>query len=235
MENQLLIWLIVFVAAVAGRAQFCSANRAFRSPSWLPHKRVALGLDLQGGSHIVLKVERSDLVKERLESTVASVRGKLREAGIRYTGLTGTGQTIQVRITDPNQVDQAVTVLTPLTATAAGVSDSDVTLSKGNEGQLTLQITGKAIDRSLATALTQSVDIVGRRAMEAGGIDPVIETRGPDRLTVQVPGLADPQRFKDLSEPGRAAILPPDRQQHVTAGCDEWHRPGTFADCLFAG
>jgi SecD/SecF fusion protein len=199
-----LVWLIVLAAAVVAAPNFVPDASL---PSWLPHKRVALGLDLQGGSHIVLKLERSDLVRERLESTVASVRGKLREAGIRYTGLAGTDQTIQVRITDPNQVDHAIAVLTPLTHPAAGVTDPDVTLSKANDGQLTLQITGKAIDRSLAEALMRSVDVVGRRAIEAGGIDPVIETRGPDRLTVQVPGLADPQRFKDLlSQEGRLSF-----------------------------
>ncbi|MEX2693719.1 protein translocase subunit SecDF [Rhizobium mongolense] len=199
-----LIWLIVFVAAL-GAAPNLFTDVSL--PGWMPHKRVALGLDLQGGSYIVLKAERSDIVRKRLENTVASVRGRLREAGIRYTGLAGNGQTIQVRITDPNQIDRAVSVLTPLTAAATGAPDPDVTLSKGNDGQLTLQITGKAIGRSLSAALTQSVDIVGRRAVEAGGIDPVIETRGPDRLSVQVPGLADPQRFKDLlSQDGRLSF-----------------------------
>ncbi|TCU20832.1 protein translocase subunit secF /protein translocase subunit secD [Rhizobium azibense] len=199
-----LIWLIVLVAAL-GAAPNLFTDVSL--PGWMPQKRVALGLDLQGGSHIVLKAERSDIVRKRLENTVASVRARLREAGIRYTGLAGNGQTIQVRITDPSQIERAVSVLRPLTVPEAGAPDPDVTLVKGNDGQLTLHITGKAIARSLSAALTQSVDIVGRRAVEVGGIDPVIETGGPDRLSVQVPGLADPQRFKDLlSQDGRLSF-----------------------------
>ena len=89
----------------ARRLLFASPNLFPQSvlsgfPDWLPKKQMTLGLDLQGGSHILLQIERQDLVDERLETTRDEIRTLLRDAKIGYTGLTGSGSTVQVRIRD---------------------------------------------------------------------------------------------------------------------------------------
>ena len=75
-----LIWLVVAASAIVALPNALSSNMLSAFPSFLPQKRVTLGLDLQGGSHIMLKLERADIIKERLETTVGDVRTKLRDA-----------------------------------------------------------------------------------------------------------------------------------------------------------
>ena len=134
-----LIWLAVLVSTLVALPNVFSEEQLRSLPSWLPHKQVTLGLDLQGGSHIMLKIERADIVKERLETTVSDIRAALRDAGIRYTGLSGVGQQIQVRITDADKVEAAKKALENITAPVSvggltGGSVQEVTLTE--EGTL---------------------------------------------------------------------------------------------------
>eukprot|EP01036_Dinobryon_divergens_P008222 gene8222-10985_t len=90
-----IILLVAVLGIVFAIPNFFSKEVTATWPSWLPHQGMTLGLDLQGGSHIMLKLERQDIVKERLETIVGDVRTQLRDANIRYTGLSGVGQQIQ--------------------------------------------------------------------------------------------------------------------------------------------
>jgi SecD/SecF fusion protein len=200
----ILIWLIVFFgAAIAAPNVLTDAQLSFL-PSWAAHKRVTLGLDLQGGSHIKLKIERADIVKARLEAAVGDVRGKLRDAAIRYTGLAGTGQTVTVKITDPNQIDAAVNALKPVTASGSG---SPVTLQRSDDGQLTLQIPDSSIDAGISSALAQSVDVARRRVAELGNDNFFVRADGADRVEVQVLGAVDVERLKNiLNQPAQLSF-----------------------------
>ncbi len=199
----IFIWLVVAVSALVALPNVLSDNILNSMPGALPHKRVTLGLDLQGGSHIMLKLERADIVKERLETTVGDVRAKLREANIRYTGLAGVGQSVQVRISDVNQVEAAKEALKPLTAlistgSLAGGSLQEATIEDGGDGLLKLNITDEGINYRISSAVTQSIEVVRRRVDELGNTEPLIQRQGTDRIIVQVPGLQDPQRLKAL-------------------------------------
>ncbi|MBX5158909.1 protein translocase subunit SecDF [Rhizobium sp. NZLR8] len=193
----LLIWLAAFAAIVIAAPNLLSEEHRSALPGWLRHDRVTLGLDLQGGSHIVLKVERSDVVKDRLEEAVANVRNALRGAGIRYTGLTGNDQTVTVRITDPAETQKAVDLLTPLTATAGSLGP-EVALQRGEEGQLSLQISDAGITADVASARTRSLDIVARRIAGFGHANFLVHPDGADRIVVQVLGSVDAERLKNL-------------------------------------
>ncbi|NEJ71064.1 protein translocase subunit SecDF [Rhizobium phaseoli] len=193
----LLIWLAAFAAIVIAAPNLLSEQQRSSLSPWLRHDRVTLGLDLQGGSHIVLKVERSDVVKDRLEEAVANVRNALRGAGIRYTGLTGNDQTVTVRITDPAETQKAVDLLKPLTA-AAGSLGPEVALRQGEEGQLSLQISDAGITADVASARTRSLDIVARRIAGFGHANFVVRPDGADRIVVQVLGSVDAERLKNL-------------------------------------
>ncbi|ULR46259.1 protein translocase subunit SecDF [Rhizobium sp. K102] len=193
----LLIWLVAFAAVVIAAPNLVSEAQRASLPDWLRNDRLMLGLDLQGGSHIVLKVERSDIVKGRLEEAVANVRTALRGAGIRYTGLTGNDQTVTVRITDPAETQKAVDRLKSLTTTG-GDSAPGLALQQGGEGQLSLQISDAGITADVASARTRSLDIVGRRIAGFGYENFLVRPDGTDRITVQVLGSVDAERLKNL-------------------------------------
>lgn len=201
--KSIAIWLTMLASILVVLPNVLSDDILARYPSFLPQKKVTLGLDLQGGSHIMLKLERADIVKERLEQTVGDVRQNLRQANIRYTGLAGVSQSVQVRISDVNQVEAAKEALKPLTALVSvggltGGSLQEAVLEEGTDGLLTIRITDEGINYRITSAATQSIEVVRRRVDELGTTEPLIQRQGQDRIIVQVPGLQDPQRLKAL-------------------------------------
>lgn len=198
-----LILIAVIVSALIASANLFKDEQIGFMPGWYKENKVTLGLDLQGGSHIMLKIERSDIVKERLETIVGDVRTQLRDANIRYSGLTGNGQQIQVRISDPAQLDAAKKALQDLVAPISvgvmvGTNLTEVTMSEPSENVIRLNLTDEGIDYRMSSAVAQSIEVVRRRVDEVGTTEPVIQRQGSDRIIVQVPGLQDPQRLKAL-------------------------------------
>ncbi|MBN9068955.1 MAG: protein translocase subunit SecDF, partial [Rhizobiales bacterium] len=102
-----LIWLSVLAAVLFAAPNLVPKATLDKLPDWLPKKQMTLGLDLQGGSHILLQLDRKSLVDERLNATRDEIRSKLRDAHIGYTGLGLSGKTVQVRIRDLSQLDAA--------------------------------------------------------------------------------------------------------------------------------
>ncbi|KQV83634.1 protein translocase subunit SecDF [Rhizobium sp. Root1220] len=206
-----LIWIVVLVAVLLAASNLLSEKQLSLFPSWLPHNRIALGPDLQGGSHLLFKVERADVVKERLESTVGDIRARLRKANIRYTGLTGNDRTVTVKITDAGQVQAATDALKELTsATASGLfggSTQNVILQQADDGQLTLQISDASIASGIAAAQEQSLEVVRKRVAALGASDFAVRPIGSDRIDVQVLGSVDVERLKNiLSEPAKLSV-----------------------------
>ncbi|MEQ8745435.1 protein translocase subunit SecD [Pyruvatibacter sp.] len=178
-------------------------------PDWLPSNQVNLGLDLQGGSHLLLEVDVDTVLNDRLEALVDDVRQTLREARIGYTGLGHAGDRVTVRIREQGDVEQAMTLLrelsVPITANVfAAVPERDLAFEE-NGGRISIEMTDAARTERLNSALEQSIEIVRRRIDELGTTEPVIQRQGTDRILVQVPGLDDPQRLKALL--GRTAQL----------------------------
>src|SRR6478752_2060399 len=111
----LLIWFVVLVAVLIAAPNFLPVGQSGLLSSWLSKHRVVLGSDLRGGTHVVFEVDRADVARQKLVATVGEISRALRQANIRYTGLTGNDQTVTVKITDPAQVDAAVAALKNLT------------------------------------------------------------------------------------------------------------------------
>lgn len=197
------IWLLVLVAIVAASPNVLPRAWVDALPDFMPNRSMTLGLDLQGGSHILLQIDQEDLVEERLENARDTIRTSLRDARVGYTGLSGTGRVVQVRIRDAESLEQARAALTSLTEPVssgmfgAGVV-SEMALSEPEPGLLRYTLTQEGIDYRVNTALNQSIEVVGRRVNELGTTEPVIQRQGNDRILVQVPGLDDPQRLKDI-------------------------------------
>ncbi|PHP67969.1 protein translocase subunit SecDF [Zhengella mangrovi] len=199
----ILIWLSVIAGLLFAAPNLVSQSTLDALPDWLPKQKMTLGLDLQGGSHILLKIDRNDIVKDRLAATRDEVRKLLRDESIGYTGLTGSGKTVQVRIRDAKQVTLAKETLNSLlqpvsTGLFGGGSVQEVTMEEPEPGLLRFTLTDAGLDYRTSAALSQSIEVVSRRVNELGTTEPVIQRQGNDRILVQVPGLDDPQRLKDI-------------------------------------
>jgi len=197
------IWLVVAAGILLAMPNLLSQSARDSLPNWLPKQPMTLGLDLQGGSHILLQVDRADLIKDRMETVRDDIRSKLRDARVGYTGLSGTGQTVQVRIRDAGDIDKARTALEDLTQPVssglfgAGVV-TELAMDEPEPGLFRYRFTDEGLNYRINSAVTQSIEVVSRRVNELGTTEPIIQRQGSDRILVQVPGLQDPQRLKDI-------------------------------------
>ncbi len=197
------IWAIVLLGLLFASPNLFSSSFVAGLPDWLPKRQMTLGLDLQGGSHILLQLDRKDLSDERLQTNRDDIRTLLRDAKIGYTGLTGSGMSVQVRIRDAADLEAAKTALAPLLAPISsgvfsGGAITELTLDEPEPNVLRFTQTDDGIEYRVSSALSQSIEVVGRRVNELGTTEPIIQRQGTDRILVQVPGLQDPQRLKDI-------------------------------------
>ncbi|MCC2111609.1 MAG: protein translocase subunit SecD, partial [Hyphomicrobiales bacterium] len=202
-------WKIVLIlAAVIAGALFTLPNffakeTVERWPSFVPNSQLVLGLDLQGGAHILLQVERNSIIEPRVDTLRDDVRKVLREARIGYTGLAMDGTTVRVRVRDATQVDQAVEKLYELSqplniSLLGGTTVRTINITNDADGLIQLTLSEEGIARAVSSAVDQSIEVVRRRIDQLGTTEPTIQRQGEDRILVQVPGLQDPQRLKDL-------------------------------------
>jgi preprotein translocase subunit SecD len=185
----------------------------FAVPNFLPDKMVAswpkwaqrhvvLGLDLQGGSHILLEVDTKAVRKEMLETLRDDMRRVLREARIGYTGLVVRGNSAEVRIREGANADQALeklrTLSQPLGGLLSATGQRNIDVSSEAGGLIRLALTDPAIVERVRQSVDQSIQIIERRVNELGTVEPLIQREGTERILVQVPGLQDPTRLKQL-------------------------------------
>ena len=188
-------WKVILVIATCALAvlfslpNFLSQKSADALPDWLPHKQIALGLDLQGGAHLLYEVDVNSIVRERVNSVTDDVRNALRRVSVGYVGLgvEGNGVGFTVRpATDVQKAREAVRNIDP-----------EMTLQVQGD-HVTIQFTDRALrDRRLA-AVDQAIEIVRRRVDEMGVRESTVQREGEDRILVQVPGISDPGELKKV-------------------------------------
>jgi preprotein translocase subunit SecD len=187
---KIILIVAVLIAGVAYAApNLISRDLAERLPDWLPHQQVNLGLDLQGGSHLLLEVEVESVLREQLAMVVDSVRNELRGADIGYTGLGIEGNAVTVTLRDPTTADQVRGLLEDI------AGDMDLSIENG---VVRIAMTEQAIEDRARRTVEQSIEIVRRRIDETGTREPTIQRQGSDRILVQLPGVKDPERVKEL-------------------------------------
>ncbi|MCU0894725.1 MAG: protein translocase subunit SecD [Rhodospirillales bacterium] len=189
-------WKIVLILAVAAFGALAAApnlvsrQAAEALPDWIPHRQISLGLDLQGGSHLLLDVDTGALIRERLESMVEAVRAELRGARIRYEQLGIAGKAVQVTIpeaADRARVEEILRKIEPGTE-----------IESEGDGRITMGLSDQAIAERETAAVEQSLEIIRRRIDETGVREPTIQRQGRTRILVQLPGVDDPERVKRL-------------------------------------
>ena len=225
-----LIWFAVLLSVLLAAPNLLGERTLSSLPTWWAHRKIELGLDLRGGSHLLLKIERGDVEKDRLETIVGDIATRLRTVNVAYSGLTGTGRKIQIRINDPAQVQAAVAALRPLTG---GPDKPAVTLSQGDGGAMALEITDADIDSHVSSAIARSIKVIRNRIAQLGVGEPLIRSQGRDRIVVQVPELADPQRLKNLlGQPAQLSFRLVDQSMTVQNAMDGQPPAGT--DVMFS-
>jgi preprotein translocase subunit SecD len=221
------ILLTAFVVCLFAVPSFFSEKTVARWPSWA-QRHIVLGLDLQGGSSLLLEVDTSAVRKERLQALNDDVLRVLRGARVPFTGRAIQGNSVVVHITRDADVKTALDKLGELSQPLSGILGSsgqrslDITESIG---LVTLTPSDAALSERVRQAVDQSIEIIQRRVNELGLVEPSIQREGLDRILVQVPGLQDPTRLKEIL--GKTAKLdfrmvdqsmsPDDAQTHPPA------------------
>lgn len=165
-------------------------------------KPVTLGLDLQGGSYILLEIEREDLRRRLNEQMVGDIRSTLRDARIAYSGINRFDGGVRVRISKPEDLERAITELrklvAPLEAGLFGAGAQAVLFDISQQDQqVTFSFNEAGVDAKIASAVSQSIKIVEKRVNPDGVVEATIQQQGKDRIVVQLPGVKDSEAIKD--------------------------------------
>ncbi len=177
-------------------------------PSWVPHwifpsRAIVLGLDLQGGSQLLLEIDQNDLLKTQISGLRDEVRSALREAGVTAEGgIQVAPRGVQVRISDPAN---RAKVLPKLQALSQPISNAIIgqgagrtlTVTEQPDGLVQLALTDAGLTDRTRRAVSQAIEVIRRRIDFGGTKEPSIQQQGADRILVQVPGLQDPQTLED--------------------------------------
>ena len=202
-----LIGLLLAVPSMMSR----ESRDAFRVaiPSWVPAwmvptRAIVLGLDLQGGSHILLEVDAADLSRTQVLGLRDDVRRVLRETNSTPDGgIQLAGRGVQLRIADPAARSRAVPKLRelsqPITNAILGQTGArNVDITESSDGLIQMNLTEQGLTDRTRRAVDQSIEVIRKRVDQLGTTEPSIQRQGADRILVQLPGVQDPQRLKEI-------------------------------------
>jgi protein-export membrane protein SecD len=159
-------------------------------PAWLPARTVSLGLDLQGGSHLLYEVDTDALVKGKLDAVEDGIRDEMRKQKLGYTDLSVKGDRITFKLRDLGAIEVAREALKKATI--------GMQLDIATDGSVATYFSDTSLAEIKKNAVEQSIEIINKRIDQTGTKEPTIIRQGDDRIVVQVPGFGDPQRLKEL-------------------------------------
>ena len=199
--TRLLTLVILLGGILIALPNALSPDVRARMPKFLPSSAVNLGLDLQGGSYLLLGVDFDQVMRDRVESLLGDIRAGFRKARMPLTDLNAHGDTVSVKVTDPSRLEEARTLLQGLnpnmTGSVLSVGGKEYDMTE-NAGVFTLRMTDAFKTLTRQQVMDQSIEVVRRRIDELGTREPTIERSGDDRILVQVPGLQDPTQLKNI-------------------------------------
>ncbi len=210
--KQAIIWLLVVVGLVFALPNALPENiRGGQDvvgtlPSFVPSKTVNLGLDLQGGTHLLYEVDVESVKQAKLEAAADDARQFLRSEKpiIPATGFRIDGDAVSFRLARPTQMDMALERIKPINTVdqalllTGGTKAPFVMTSDPESGRITLSLTTEALDKEIRDAVARSIEVIRQRIDELGTREPTIQRKGDDRIIVEVPGKSDPERIKEL-------------------------------------
>ncbi len=170
-------------------------------PGFLPKQTVVLGLDLQGGSHLLLQVNEESIVSERVKTLRRDVRTTLTNAGIGNL-ITVSANALSVELTDPTQKAAAQTALQALqntiSSTFGSVGAQELAFSEAADGKIVVALTEEGVKARMAALVAQSMEVIRNRVDAVGTTEPTIQRQGDNRVLLQVPGFGDTERLINL-------------------------------------
>jgi protein-export membrane protein SecD len=203
--KMILVFGVVIAGILFALPNLFPAATMARLPAWLPHKQVNLGLDLQGGAHLLYQIDEKEMVQDWLNTIRGDVRETLRRARIGYTdlALNVANRSVSVKIRDAADEDKAYDELRKLAQPIggnvfSGFSGYDMDVAKEGTDGVSLTITDVGMTHRMGNAIQASIETIRRRVDAFGTTEPSIQREGRDRVLVQVPGIQDVQRLKEL-------------------------------------
>ena len=187
----------------ANPSYIVALNLLSRSPGWLTSMRALpmfLGLDLRGGVYFLMQVDMKSALTKKAEALTGDIRTLLRDKNLRHAGITRDGNTVDVRFRDRETVAAARALLQEQLPDLQWVEAPD-----GTDTKLGGSLKPEAAKRVQDTAITQNITTLHNRVNELGVAEPVIQQQGADRVVVQLPGVQDTAKAKDII--GRTATL----------------------------
>ena len=183
---------IILILAVCFLGIFFAIPNVISNSDALPKwwQPVNLGLDLQGGSNLLLEVKVDDVIKERMSSIEDSARQILRENKIRYQNLNAGADSVKVKIENANSRNKAANLFRKI--------DDGIQATENADGEIEIKYSDVELNKLKMKIVDQSIEIVRRRIDELGTKEPVIQSQGVDRIVVQLPGLQNPEYVKTL-------------------------------------
>ncbi len=178
----------------------CLPNMGANPTGWLPWRQVHLGLDLQGGSYLLMQVDMSAVIKQRLNGLVDSARQALAQKQLFYKRLQAQAaqNRVLIELQDPARTQDAIAALQPLVSREGPMNTPDLNITSAAPGQITVTLSPVALHDRAVAAVQQSIDIVRRRIDATGVADAQVSPQGDSRIVVQLPGVGDPDRIKQL-------------------------------------
>ena len=202
-----LVWATIAFCALLAIPSIVPADARAKWPGWVPQPVINLGLDLAGGSYILLEADTADVAATRIEAMRETITTEMRRGNPRIAIgdiSTRDGQ-LSFMVRDASQVDAARERLLPMTSGAGmtGQRDWDITVVDGT--RFVMKPTAAGINQAIETAMNDAREIVGKRINALGTREPTIVRQGSNRIVVEVPGLENPDQLKALL--GRTARL----------------------------
>lgn len=201
----ILVFGVVLAGFIFALPNVIPASTLAKLPDWVPHEQVNLGLDLQGGAHLLYQIDDKELVDDWLGTIRGDVRERLRSNRIGYTDLLKNVATrsVSVRIREASQIDKAYSELKTLAVPISndvfgGFSGYDLDVERTGSNGITLSVTDAGLNSRIGNAIQASIETIRRRVDAFGTTEPSIQRQGRNRILVQVPGVSDVQRLKTL-------------------------------------
>lgn len=240
-------WKTFIVWGFALLGVFCAAPNLIpekdlaKYPQFVQNLRLNLGLDLRGGSHLLLQMDKDLLIEKQIKILRGNVRtalrgkreGSARTGAIRYRDLSAKKDRVEFKPSDPADLEKAYqaarTLIQPLPSTSFGTTPgNNVDVEKTADGRIVVKPSEPAITAKISSSIDSAIEVVRRRVDALGTTEPSIQRQGEDRILLQVPGFDDPEKLKAVVK--QAAVLSfhlvvrPANAEEATDGLTE---PGT--------